>query len=50
WGGQRLFIVPSQELVVLVMAGLYDNPILQPVPGEIVLRRYALSAAMAGER
>jgi CubicO group peptidase (beta-lactamase class C family) len=44
WGGQRLFVVPSHGLVVLVMAGLYDNPPLQPVPGEVVLRRYALAA------
>jgi CubicO group peptidase (beta-lactamase class C family) len=44
WGGQRLFVVPSRGLVVLVMAGLYDNPPLQPVPGEVVLRRYALAA------
>ena len=44
WGGQRLFVVPSHGLVVLVMAGLYDNPLLQPIPGEVVLRRYALAA------
>jgi hypothetical protein len=30
------------------VAGLYDNPVLQSVPGEVTLRRYALLAALEG--
>jgi hypothetical protein len=43
-----MYIVPSLDLVVVVMAGLYDNPALQSIVGEVILRRYALQAAMTG--
>ncbi len=46
YGGQRMYIVPGLNLAAVVMAGLYDNPALQPVVGEIVLRRYALPASL----
>ncbi|RWB98689.1 MULTISPECIES: serine hydrolase [unclassified Mesorhizobium] len=48
WGGQRMYVVPSLNMLVVAMAGLYDNPMLQPVVGEVILRRYALSAAEPG--
>ncbi len=44
YGGQRLYIVPSRGLVVLTMAGLYDSMMFHGIVGEVVLRRYALSA------
>lgn len=45
WGGQRLYVVPELNLTVLVLAGLYGDP-LQAMVGDIVLRRHVLPAAL----
>ena len=42
-GGQRLYIVPQLDMVVLVMAGLYGSDMQAWVPLQ-VLNRYALAA------
>jgi CubicO group peptidase (beta-lactamase class C family) len=44
WGGQRLFLVPDRDLLVVVTAGLYDRPDLQDQLGRTVLDRYVLPA------
>lgn len=45
WGGQRLFLVPDRDLLVVVTAGLYDQPDEQDALGRMVLERYVLPAA-----
>lgn len=44
WGGQRLFLVPDHDLLVVVTAGLYDRPDLQDRLGRTVLDRFVLPA------
>ncbi|CAH2599035.1 Serine hydrolase [Rhodovastum atsumiense] len=43
WGGQRLFVLPTLDLVVLVHAGLYGDPLQSWVPVSI-LNRHVLAA------
>jgi CubicO group peptidase (beta-lactamase class C family) len=42
-GGQRLFVLPQLDMVVLVMAGLYRSDMQAWVPLQ-VLNRYVLAA------
>jgi len=44
WGGQRLFLVPDLDLLVVITAGLYDQPDLQDQLGRTVLDRHVLPA------
>jgi CubicO group peptidase (beta-lactamase class C family) len=43
-GGQRIFVVPTLDLVAVVNAGLYSSPLQEGVP-LAVLNRYVLAAA-----
>jgi CubicO group peptidase (beta-lactamase class C family) len=43
WGGQRLFILPSEDTVIVVHAGLYGQA-SQSAPGGAVLNRFVLPA------
>jgi CubicO group peptidase (beta-lactamase class C family) len=42
-GGQRIFVVPEFDLVVVTTAGMYRSPLQGPVPFEI-LNQYVLRA------
>ncbi|WP_341896182.1 serine hydrolase [Ferrovibrio terrae] len=42
-GGQRLYILPEQNIVIVVHAGLYASP-LQGAVGHIILNRHVLPA------
>ena len=44
YGGQRLFIVPSQDIVVVVLAGHYDGSPLEGLIGASVLNQAVLPA------
>jgi len=48
-GGQRLFVVPSLDLVVVMTAGLYNNPLDGRLPLEI-FNDYVLAASPAIDR
>ena len=43
WGGQRLFILPGEDTVIVVHAGLYHT-MQQGIVGATVLNRHVLPA------
>lgn len=45
YGGQRLVVIPSMGIVVVVFAGLYANPALALKVSDVILREHVLAAA-----
>lgn len=44
YGGQRLIVIPSMRIVVVVFAGLYANPALAQTVSDVILREHVLAA------
>jgi CubicO group peptidase (beta-lactamase class C family) len=47
YGGQRLFIIPSEDVIAVVLAGHYDSSLLQDTVTRMVLNRGVLPAVVA---